>query len=320
LYELTGVVYDIYNTSYGNFYLTNETDTVLVYGLKANATAGNQSFAEIKGLDAGDTLTLRGYRAAYNGKAQVGSAYYVSHKDVAQVVELPEVDNIAALVELNQKARIKNAVTVIAQTGKYLWVKDASMSMLVFGTAPATYKNGDQLTGLVATVTTYNGATQLTPIEFPEAVAGTAVEPTIMALADVTVEKVHQYIKLEGVTYTNATTLTAGDNTLTMYNRFNYTYAGEEGDKVNVVAIVGYYNALQVYPISIEKVETPTDPTSVENTKLADIYTLNRTIVAEGEFQIFTITGQNVTDMNGNLEKGIYVVRTTNATAKVVVK
>ena len=88
LYELTGVVYDIYNTQYGNFYLANETDTVLVYGLKANATAGNQTFAEIKGLDEGDTLTLRGYRSAYNGKPQVGSAYYVSHKDYVEPVAI----------------------------------------------------------------------------------------------------------------------------------------------------------------------------------------------------------------------------------------
>jgi hypothetical protein len=88
LYELTGVVYDIYNTQYGNFYLTNETDTVLVYGLKANATAGNQSFAEIKGLEEGDTLTLRGYRSAYNGKPQVGSAYYVSHKDYVEPIAI----------------------------------------------------------------------------------------------------------------------------------------------------------------------------------------------------------------------------------------
>lgn len=60
--------------------------------------------------------------------------------------------------------------------------------------------------------------------------------------------------------------------------------------------------------------------TSVENTKLADIYTLNRTIVAEGEFEIYTVTGQNVTGMNGSLENGVYVVRTANAAVKVVVK
>ena len=43
-------------------------------------------------------------------------------------------------------------------------------------------------------------------------------------------------------------------------------------------------------------------------------------IVLEGEFQIFTVTGQNVTDMNGRLAAGIYVVRTANAASKVVVK
>jgi hypothetical protein len=62
------------------------------------------------------------------------------------------------------------------------------------------------------------------------------------------------------------------------------------------------------------------DVTNVEYAEIGNIYTENGLIVAEGEFQIFTVTGQNVTDMNGNLEKGIYVVRTTNATAKVVIK
>jgi hypothetical protein len=43
-------------------------------------------------------------------------------------------------------------------------------------------------------------------------------------------------------------------------------------------------------------------------------------VVAEGEFPIYTVTGQNVTDMNGNLANGVYVVRTANAVAKVVVR
>ena len=69
----------------------------------------------------------------------------------------------------------------------------------------------------------------------------------------------------------------------------------------------------------IEKVnEGPV--TEVENAVIANIYTQSGMVVAEGEFQIFTITGQNVTDMNGNLANGVYVVRTANATAKVVVK
>ena len=58
----------------------------------------------------------------------------------------------------------------------------------------------------------------------------------------------------------------------------------------------------------------------VEYVTLADLYTENGLIVVDGEFQIFTITGQNVTDMNGNLPSGVYVVRTATAVGKVVVK
>ena len=53
---------------------------------------------------------------------------------------------------------------------------------------------------------------------------------------------------------------------------------------------------------------------------IAEIFVQNRTIVTDGEFQIFTVTGQNVTDMNGALVNGVYVVRTANAVAKVVVR
>ena len=58
----------------------------------------------------------------------------------------------------------------------------------------------------------------------------------------------------------------------------------------------------------------------VENGTIANIYTQNGLIVVEGECQIFTITGQNVTQMNGNLIRGVYIVRTANATSKVIIK
>ena len=58
----------------------------------------------------------------------------------------------------------------------------------------------------------------------------------------------------------------------------------------------------------------------VENVTIENIYTYNGTIMAEGEFQIFTVTGQNVTNMNGRLANGIYVVRTANSVSKVIVK
>jgi hypothetical protein len=58
----------------------------------------------------------------------------------------------------------------------------------------------------------------------------------------------------------------------------------------------------------------------VEVVTTENIYTIDGTIVAEGEFQIFTITGQNVTNLNGNLKNGVYIVKSANATTKVVIK
>lgn len=79
-YKLTGVMTGTYNTTYGNFYLEDETGKVLVYGLTKNKVSENdKSFASLNLRD-GDTVTLIGKRAEYNGTAQVGGpAYYVSH-------------------------------------------------------------------------------------------------------------------------------------------------------------------------------------------------------------------------------------------------
>ena len=234
-----------------------------------------------------------------------------------------EVADIAALIadETGKNVRIAATLTVIAQTedAKYLWVTDATTSMLVFGYENPVLKAGDRLTGFVGKGSEFNGAKQITPAYFPKAAAGTPVEPTVMALADVTAATVHQYIKLEGVTYTNATTLTAGNNTLAMYDRFGYTYAGEEGDKVDVIAIAGLYKeAVQVYPISI--VLSGSTESAVDEVVISNIYTQGGTIVVDSDVRIYTIAGQDVTDMNGNLVSGVYVVKTDNEAIKVVVK
>lgn len=87
-------------------------------------------------------------------------------------------------------------------------------------------------------------------------------------------------------------------------------------------AITGAMGYVSIQPLNAASVVVPGagDQTNVENVEVANVYSENGLIVAEGEFQIFTITGQNVTDMNGKLQGGVYVVRTANATAKVVVK
>ena len=75
-YELTGVIGEVKNNNYGNFFMSDATDKVYVYGLYDES--GNKVFTSL-GLKTGDTITLRGRRSSYNDEPQVGSAVYISH-------------------------------------------------------------------------------------------------------------------------------------------------------------------------------------------------------------------------------------------------
>ena len=80
VYELIGTISDIVNTTLGNFNLTDETGTVYVYGLTASELgygANNDKSFEDMGLENGDRIRIRGYRASYDGKDQVWYAWLV---------------------------------------------------------------------------------------------------------------------------------------------------------------------------------------------------------------------------------------------------
>ena len=59
--------------------------------------------------------------------------------------------------------------------------------------------------------------------------------------------------------------------------------------------------------------------TALQNVEMAEIYAENGTIYGAEGMQIFTITGQNVTEMNGQLN-GVYIVKVGNAAQKIVVR
>ena len=87
-YELTGLVKELINTTYGNLILEDATDTVYVYGVvKAYASTNDKSFNQT-GVKATDTLTIYTLRDAYGDRVEAGGtipAVYVSHKAGAGV-------------------------------------------------------------------------------------------------------------------------------------------------------------------------------------------------------------------------------------------
>ena len=83
-YELTGVIASQPEDKYGNFFMTDETGYIYVYGLcEKKVEKNDQSFSKL-GLKPGDTVTIMTLRSEYNDAPQAGGttpAYFVSKQD-----------------------------------------------------------------------------------------------------------------------------------------------------------------------------------------------------------------------------------------------
>ena len=144
LFELTGVVKNIKNTTYGNFDLVDATGSVYVYGLTNNGAVGSndKNFASL-GINEGDKVTIVGTRGAYNGSPQVaGTAYLVSHV-AAQAATVDEF--LAAPVSSDKWYKLTGTIESIVkeQYGNF-YLQDESGRVYVYGLTKAPVAKNDQ--------------------------------------------------------------------------------------------------------------------------------------------------------------------------------
>ena len=96
-YELTGIVKNIVNTTYGNFDLVEGDATIFIYGL-LDKEGNAKNFANM-GISEGDEVTLTGVYVDYNGTAEIKNAQFVSIKKgegTGEEEETPSEDNTFA--------------------------------------------------------------------------------------------------------------------------------------------------------------------------------------------------------------------------------
>ena len=158
VYELTGLITSVTNTTYGNFYLKDETGEVYIYGLVDEN--GRYIFTETK-LKAGDTITVRGTRRSYGDKPEMIDALYVSHEVGEEIVPEPEpepsepvvatvAEVLAAEVSTTVWYQMTGKVTNIANTiyGNFDLI-DETGSIYVYGlTATKVEKNDKSFASL----------------------------------------------------------------------------------------------------------------------------------------------------------------------------
>ena len=77
-YELTGIVKNIVNTTYGNFDLVEGDASIFIYGL-LDKEGNAKNFASL-GISEGDEVTLTGVYVDFNGTAEIKNAQFVSLK------------------------------------------------------------------------------------------------------------------------------------------------------------------------------------------------------------------------------------------------
>ena len=144
LYELTGVVKNIKNTTYGNFDLVDATGTVYVYGLTNNGAVGSndKTFASL-GINEGDKVTIVGTRASYNGTAQVGgTAYLVSHT-AAQAATITEF--LAAPVSADKWYKLTGTIeSIVKEEYGNFYLTDGTARVYVYGVTAAPVAKNDK--------------------------------------------------------------------------------------------------------------------------------------------------------------------------------
>ena len=310
------------NISHANF-----GHYVLVKGATINTTARTITDA------AGNTVPYFNNMAAqlpkdltkkYNVYAIVGSHYNGTTKKVdyqllpvnvtfedGTALPVDPVADINALYGLSTgvKGMISAELSVIYQNGSYMWVKDANTYGLVYGYLTNKFANGDKIKNLVAHWVTYDGYKEIIPVDESAVKSGEGapVEAQEVALEDVSLDMMHQYITVPGVALTateTAGTYTGNDGTvdLQVFNKFANDVKIPEnlaGKKFRITGFVAKYKTqLQFIPVEVkdEAAGTLGDINADGEINVSDVTALINKILGTSDYS------NEVCDINGDGE------------------
>ena len=171
----------------------------------------------------------------------------------------------AAYTEAN--TTISGSVNAVYQNGRYLYIKDNSGVLLVYGDLTEKYTNGmtipGGITGLYENRT--NGQYQMKNLvaeTFKAGTAGAAIEPDEIALEELSADMVNNYVVIPDVTITEGKearnfTVTDATGSAVLYNQFNDekyydVVTVTTGEHLTLKGIVAVYNGnVQLYPVEI---------------------------------------------------------------------
>ncbi|NLO72029.1 MAG: T9SS type A sorting domain-containing protein [Porphyromonadaceae bacterium] len=287
-------------TSAQNVELTSETAGASIYyttdGTDPNNTGNGTLYVGTTPINVTTTTTIKAIAYADGLEpSAIATATYTFPPSVANIAEFLATTETGNVI-------ISGPVTVVYQNGQNMYIQDSSGSLLVYGNVGKTFTNGDVLSGLMGTLGTYGGAAQMTSPVAPDAVSGTAIEPTVFDLSTVNTADLAKYVKVENVQFTadvtfstsstvNGTLVNPADFTV----RDNFRLGGSvlAAKKYDIVGFISYYNGdPQLFPVLI------TELASTEPLIIATPTSLDFGVVEIGgtvDAKTITVTSENLT-------------------------
>lgn len=132
-YRVTGTVASIANTTYGNWYLRDETGEIYIYGtLDKNGKNGANNSIAAWGIEAGDIITVEGPKTVYNGTVELVDVTVVSLQKSLLKLEgyNPEDATIpleGGTVAVNLTCKTNNGISVQIPDEAKEWLSIASV-------------------------------------------------------------------------------------------------------------------------------------------------------------------------------------------------
>lgn len=318
-YELTGVITNVANTTYGNFDLTDETGTVYIYGLCS--PSGEQKYWAASGAKKGDTITVRTLRTSYNNTPQGKNAIFVSlvpgeggdepTPEPAEGVYASDVPFVCAADDSTNAAYSLAATTISGQaaTGFKLGKskQQGKFTSKAVGVAGTKYINFYAAAWKGTTATLYfrvdGGAVQSVALA---ANAGATGNPPYTALTFA--DSDHYSVKLEGLT--EASTIEFGTNADLALT----THSGTAPDIAPRVIVCGV--KLSDEPLGTDNPggttpEPTPDPTPGEAKTIAEILAAGNGAALSGTIEGVVVSNMDLNNLTS--KKGLYVQDETGA-------
>lgn len=235
--------------------ITCATEGALIYYTTDGTEPTNQSTAYTAPFELSESATVKAI--AYD---VTGAASAIASKAFEKTLVITTVAEFNALPD-NKTFVFNGNLVVSGQKNNYLYAQDATGGVLIYGNAGQTYTKGQVIpAGFTAKKTNYNGTIEMTNMTGMQAATETAdlvaQELTISQFAD----NQNIYAVVKGATI-SGNTLTIGEETLAIYNRFGITFPTDDKtyDVYGVTTI--YNNAPQLLPLefveAVEKTESP---------------------------------------------------------------